>query len=85
MCSVSVLCGGLSSLLSSENSQVWGAFWGAFRSAPTPALDCILGDELMEDRAHKPDAIDRADLAFSNPPRLRKRLAKLLYGRGKRD
>jgi hypothetical protein len=50
---------------------------GSLPVGPTPAADYVLGDELMEDRAHKPDAIDRADLAFSNPPTLEELVADL--------
>jgi hypothetical protein len=35
--------------------------------APRPLVDYVLGEELMEDRAHKPDEIDRATARFWNP------------------
>lgn len=37
------------------------------RTAPVPLADYVLGDESMENRAHKPDAIDEADARLRNP------------------
>ncbi len=37
------------------------------RTAPVPLADYVLGDESMEDRAHKPEVIDVADARFRNP------------------
>jgi hypothetical protein len=50
---------------------------GSLLPALRPVVDYVLGDELTEDRAHRPGAIDRADRAFSNPPTLEELVADL--------